>query len=242
MKIFPAIDLKDGQCVRLNKGDYKQVKKYSDNPISVAEEWINQGTQKLHIIDLDGAKSGLPVNHNFIFDIKKNFPHLYIQVGGGIRNLENIQMYLDNGIDRIILGTKAVKNLDFISTLKKEIQKKIIVDIAIKDGKLAIEGWNQLSTHDTKTFINNLKQYNISEIVFTDINRDGMLSGINFAVIEDIVKFSDIPVIASGGISSIDDIKKLIPLSKFGLSGVIVGKALYEKKINLTEAINLFGS
>ena len=174
--------------------------------------------------------------------LKKNFPHLYIQVGGGIRNLENIQMYLDNGIDRIILGTKAVKNLDFISTLKKEIQKKIIVDIAIKDGKLAIEGWNQLSTHDTKTFINNLKQYNISEIVFTDINRDGMLSGINFTVIEDIVKFSDIPVIASGGISSIDDIKKLIPLSKFGLSGVIVGKALYEKKINLTEAINLFGS
>ena len=241
MKILPAIDLKDGQCVRLNRGDYGKVKKYSNDPIMVAERWVNQGAKNLHIIDLDGAKSGLPVNHRFVSSIKKKFPNLYIQVGGGVRSEDNIKMYIDLGVDKIIIGTKAIEESSFLPSLDHEFQKKIIVDIAIKNNMLAIEGWNKLSTFDAKTFISSLEKNNISEVVFTDINRDGMLSGINFDAIENIVKSCKTLVIASGGITSMDDIKKLSSLSEFGLSGIIIGKALYENKINLSEAINLFG-
>ena len=240
MKILPAIDLKNGQCVRLNKGDYNQVTKYSDNPLYMAEKWVNQGANNLHIIDLDGAKSGEPVNSKHIINIKQHFPNLYIQVGGGIRTIDNINLYLNMGIDKVILGTKIVDDLDFLARLDDQIKNKIIVDIAVKDGNLATEGWEKSTKNDYKEFINNLNQYNISEIVFTDISKDGMLTGINFSAIEKIVRAVDVSVIASGGISSIDDIKKLKTLTNFGLSGVIIGKALYENKINLNEALNLF--
>tara|TARA_B100000427_G_scaffold325123_1_gene331438 strand:+ start:386 stop:1135 length:750 start_codon:yes stop_codon:yes gene_type:complete len=242
MKIFPAIDLKNGQCVRLNKGDYQQIKTYSDDPLSVAQEWVNQGTKNLHIIDLDGAKSGKPVNFDHISNIKETFPNLYIQVGGGIRNIDDINLYLNIGIDRLILGTKIIDDLNFLSTLDKQIKERIIVDIAIKNGNLATEGWKKSTAYDSKKFINNLKQHNISEVVFTDVSKDGMLAGINFSAIENIVKSNDISVIASGGISSIDDIKKLDTLTKYGLSGAVIGKALYEQKINLNETINLFNN
>jgi len=241
MKILPAIDLKDGQCVRLKKGDYAQVKKYSDDPIMIAEQWVNQGAKNLHIIDLDGAKAGTPVNYNLISNLKNKFPNLYIQVGGGIRNQDNIKMYLDLGIEKVIIGTKVIKEPEFLSSLDYDLQQKIIVDIAVKNNMLAVEGWDQLSELDTKSFVNNLAKDHISEIVFTDINQDGMLSGINFSTIKNFVESSNIKVIASGGITSMEDIEKLNSLSECGLSGIIIGKALYENKIILNEIMELYG-
>ena len=239
MKIFPAIDLKEGKCVRLKKGDYGQVKTYSDDPIMIAEQWVNQGTKNLHIIDLDGAKAGIPINHELISKIKQRFPSLYIQVGGGIRREDNIKMYIDMGVDRMIIGTKIIKEPEFLSNLDHTLQKKIIVDIAVKDNMLALEGWHQLSEFDMKSFVAQLQESHIPEIVYTDIEKDGMLLGINLPGIKEFISFSEIPVIISGGITSTEDIKQLRSLEELGISGMIIGKALYENTIKLHDVINL---
>ena len=239
MKIFPAIDLKDGKCVRLNKGDYKQVTHYSDNPLEMAETWISQGTNNLHIVDLDGAKAGKPINFTIIESIRKEFPNLFIQVGGGIRNQENINRYINAKIDKVIIGTKVVTDPEFIKKIDANILNRIVVDVAVKDEMLAVQGWNESSSYNIKEFISILNQNNISEIVFTDVSKDGMLKGINLEKIKEILGFSNIPLIASGGVTSIKDIKNLKKLKDKGLSGIIIGKALYENKISLPEAIKI---
>ena len=239
MKIFPAIDLKDGKCVRLNKGDYKQVTHYSDNPLEMAETWISQGANNLHIVDLDGAKAGKPINFTIIESIRKEFPNLFIQVGGGIRNQENINRYINAKIDKVIIGTKVVTDPEFIKKIDTKILNKIVVDVAVKDEMLAVQGWNESSSYNIKEFISILNQNNISEIVFTDVSKDGMLQGINLEKIKEILGFSNIPLIASGGITSIKDIENLKKLKDKGLSGIIIGKALYENKISLPEAIKI---
>jgi phosphoribosylformimino-5-aminoimidazole carboxamide ribotide isomerase len=239
MKIFPAIDLKDGKCVRLNKGDYKQVTHYSDNPLEMAETWISQGANNLHIVDLDGAKVGKPINFTIIESIRKNFPNLFIQVGGGIRNQENINRYIDAKIDKVIIGTKVVTDPEFIKKIDTNILNRIVVDVAVKDGMLAVQGWNESSSYNIKEFISILNQNNISEIVFTDISKDGMLQGINLEKIKEILDFSNIPLIASGGVTSIKDIENLKKIKDKGLSGIIIGKALYENKISLPEVIKI---
>ena len=239
MKIFPAIDLKDGKCVRLNKGDYKQVTHYSDNPLEMAETWISQGANNLHIVDLDGAKAGKPINFTIIESIRKEFPNLFIQVGGGIRNQENINRYINAKIDKVIIGTKVVTDPEFIKKIDVNILNRIVVDVAVKDEMLAVQGWNESSSYNIKEFISILNQNNISEIVFTDVSKDGMLQGINLEKIKEILDFSNIPLIASGGVTSIKDIKNLKKLKDKGLSGIIIGKALYENKISLPEAIKI---
>lgn len=239
MKIFPAIDLKDGKCVRLNKGDYKQVTHYSDNPLEMAETWISQGANNLHIVDLDGAKAGKPINFTIIESIRKEFPNLFIQVGGGIRNQENINRYINAKIDKVIIGTKVVTDPEFIKKIDTKILNKIVVDVAVKDEMLAVQGWNESSSYNIKEFISILNQNNISEIVFTDVSKDGMLQGINLEKIKEILGFSNIPLIASGGVTSIKDIENLKKLKDKGLSGIIIGKALYENKISLPEAIKI---
>jgi len=239
MKIFPAIDLKDGKCVRLNKGDYKQVTHYSDNPLEMAETWISQGANNLHIVDLDGAKAGKPINFTIIESIRKEFPNLFIQVGGGIRNQENINRYINAKIDKVIIGTKVVTDPEFIKKIDTEILNRIVVDVAVKDEMLAVQGWNESSSYNIKEFISILNQNNISEIVFTDVSKDGMLQGINLEKIKEILDFSNIPLIASGGVTSIKDIENLKKLKDKGLSGIIIGKALYENKISLPEAIKI---
>ena len=239
MKILPAIDLKGGKCVRLNKGDYKQVTHYSDNPLEMAETWMSQGTNNLHIVDLDGAKAGKPINFTIIESIRKEFPNLFIQVGGGIRNQENIDRYIDVGIDKVIIGTKVVADPEFIKKIDANLLNKIIVDVAVKDEMLAVQGWNESSSYNTNDFIKILEQNNISEIVFTDISKDGMLQGINLEKIKEIISFSNIPLIASGGVTSIEDIQNLKKLAGNGLSGIIIGKAIYENKISLPEAIKI---
>ena len=239
MKIFPAIDLKDGKCVRLSKGDYKQVTHYSDNPLEMAETWISQGANNLHIVDLDGAKAGKPINFTIIESIRKEFPNLFIQVGGGIRNQENINRYINAKIDKVIIGTKVVTDPEFIKKIDTNILNRIVVDVAVKDGMLAVQGWNESSSYNIKEFISILNQNNISEIVFTDVSKDGMLQGINLEKIKEILNFSNIPLIASGGVTSIKDIENLKKLKDKGLSGIIIGKALYENKISLPEVIKI---
>jgi|TARA_B100000959_G_scaffold128777_1_gene135118 phosphoribosylformimino-5-aminoimidazole carboxamide ribotide isomerase len=241
MKIFPAIDLKDGKCVRLAKGEYDKVTTYSDDPIMIAEEWVSQGSLYLHIIDLDGARDGTMINFNKISEIRNKFPDIYIQVGGGIRSIESINKYLNIGINKVIIGTKILSNPDFLFDLNNEIKSKIIVDLAIKNNKLTTDGWHNAASHKIKDFVRILEKHKITEIVLTDVNKDGMLDGINIDMIEDIISFTKIPLIASGGVSCTQDIVKLITIKDKGLSGVIIGKALYENKIKISDILSLEG-
>ena len=239
MKILPAIDIKEGKCVRLAKGDYSQVTHYSDNPLDVAKKWIDQGSMNLHIVDLDGAKSGKTINYNIIAEIRNSYPDIYIQIGGGIRDIESINKYINIGVNKVIVGTRVVSDPSFLKKIPSDIKDKVIIDLAVKDGKLAVHGWNNSSDFTLQDFIKILESNNIQEIVFTDVSKDGMLEGMNFPEISNILSFSSIPLIASGGVTSIDDIKYLYGMNEIKISGVIIGKALYENKINLKDAIKL---
>ena len=239
MKILPAIDIKEGKCVRLAKGDYSQVTHYFDNPLDVAKKWIDQGSMNLHIVDLDGAKSGKTINYNIIAEIRNSYPDIYIQIGGGIRDIESINKYINIGINKVIVGTRVVSDPSFLKKIPSDIKDKVIIDLAVKDGKLAVHGWNNSSDFTLQDFIKILESDNIQEIVFTDVSKDGMLEGMNFSEISNILSFSSIPLIASGGVTSIDDIKYLCGMNEIKISGVIIGKALYENKINLKDAIKL---
>ena len=239
MKILPAIDIKEGKCVRLAKGDYSQVTHYFDNPLDVAKKWIDQGSMNLHIVDLDGAKSGKTINYNIIAEIRNSYPDIYMQIGGGIRDIESINKYINIGVNKVIVGTRVVSDPSFLKRIPSDIKEKVIIDLAVKDGKLAVHGWNNSSDFTLQDFIKILESNNIQEIVFTDVSKDGMLEGMNFSEISNILSFSSIPLIASGGVTSIDDIKYLCGMNEIKISGVIIGKALYENKINLKDAIKL---
>ena len=238
MIIYPAIDIIDGKCVRLSKGDYSLKTIYSDNLENIAKKWINNGTRFLHIVDLDGAKAGNPVNIKNILEIRKLFPNIFIQIGGGIRDIDTIEKYLNYGIDRIILGTKVLKNKDFILSLNKSLRDRIAIDIAIKDGKLAGDGWEKTEKENVESFIEFLEQNGIKMFVITDISKDGMMEGINETSINSILKYITTNAIISGGVTTIDDVKTILAMNKSRISGMIIGKALYENKIKLSEAIN----
>ena len=239
MKILPAIDLKDGKCVRLSMGDYSQVRNYDFNPLELAMNWADNGVKNLHIVDLDGAKDGKLSNFETIQKIRKQIPNLYIQMGGGIRSLGDVQKYLDIGLDKVIIGTKAMSDRTFLDELDSVTKNKVIIDMAVKDGKMAIQGWNQSSALDIDSFINYIETQKICEVVLTDVSKDGMLSGVNFDLINKVLSKTEIPIIASGGVTTIDDIEKLILLTKKGLSGVIIGKAIYESRIKINDLIML---
>ena len=209
MKILPAIDIKEGKCVRLAKGDYSQVTHYFDNPLDVAKKWIDQGSMNLHIVDLDGAKSGETINYNIIAEIRNSYPDIYMQIGGGIRDIESINKYINIGINKVIVGTRVVSDPSFLKRIPSDIKEKVIIDLAVKDGKLAVHGWNNSSDFTLQDFIKILESNTGLVVVFTDISKDGMLEGMNFLEISNILSFSSIPLIASGGVTSIDDIKYL---------------------------------
>ena len=238
MIIYPAIDIIDGKCVRLSKGDYSLKTIYSDNLESIAKNWINNGARFLHIVDLDGAKAGNPVNIKNILEIRKLFPNIFIQIGGGIRDIDTIEKYLNYGIDRIILGTKVLKNKDFILSLNESLRDRIAIDIAIKDGKLAGDGWEKTEKENVEYFIEFLEQNGIKMFVITDISKDGMMEGINETSINSILKYITTNAIISGGVTTIDDVKTILAMNKSRINGMIIGKALYENKIKLSEAIN----
>ena len=238
MIIYPAIDIIDGKCVRLSKGDYSLKTIYSDNLESIAKNWINNGTRFLHIVDLDGAKAGNPVNIKNILEIRKLFPNIFIQIGGGIRNIDTIEKYLNYGIDRIVLGTKVLKNKKFILSLDKSLRDRVAIDIAVKDGKLAGDGWEKTEKENIKTFISFLEQNDIKMFVITDISKDGMMEGIDKTSINSILNYITTNAIISGGVTTIDDVKTILAMHKSKINGMIIGKALYENKIKLSEAIN----
>jgi phosphoribosylformimino-5-aminoimidazole carboxamide ribotide isomerase len=238
MIIYPAIDIIDGKCVRLSKGDYSLKTIYSDNLESIAKNWINNGTRFLHIVDLDGAKEGNPVNIKNILEIRKLFPNIFIQIGGGIRDIDTIEKYLNYGINRIILGTKVLKNKKFILSLDQSLRDRIAIDIAIKDGKLAGDGWEKTEKENIEPFIEFLERNGIKMFVITDISKDGMMEGINETSINSILNYITTNAIISGGVTTIDDVKTILAMNKSKINGMIIGKALYENKIRLSEAIN----
>jgi phosphoribosylformimino-5-aminoimidazole carboxamide ribotide isomerase len=238
MIIYPAIDIIDGKCVRLTKGDYSQKTVYSNNLLDIAASWVEAGSKYLHIVDLDGAKAGSTVNFKNIIEIRRSFPNIFIQVGGGIRDTNSIEQYLSHGVDRIILGTKILKNKEFIYTLDKVTRKSLAIDIAIKDGALAGDGWENTENEDVESFIKFLESQDIEMFVITDISKDGMMQGINKKSIESVLKFVTTRAIISGGVTSKQDIQNILTMNKEIIDGMIVGKALYENKILLSEAIN----
>ena len=236
MQIIPAIDLKDGQCVRLRQGKFDEVTVYYEDPEEAAIKWQKEGAEVLHVVDLDGAKKGCISNLSSIKKIREVF-HGAIEVGGGIRKKEDIELLLNSGIDRVILGTIAVENPDFVKEVCKIFPDRIIAGIDARDGYVAVKGWVELTKIKATELAQRIKEHGVWGIIYTDISRDGMLTGPNIEATKALVDSLTIPVIASGGVSSIEDIKKLSKIQN--LWGVIVGKALYSGTIKLSEAIKL---
>ncbi len=239
MKLLPAIDIIDGKCVRLSGGDYNQVTTYSDDPTSVASGWYDKGLRNLHIVDLDGAKTGKLVNFSTISKIRDRFPDFYIQVGGGIRDITSIQNYKDIGIDKVIIGTIALSSSNFLASIPEDLRRMVIVDIAIKNDNLTTNGWIENSDYRMEDFFKNLMKNQIQEIVVTDVSKDGMLNGVNKELLLNVSSQISIPIIASGGVSSIDDIKLIQSIASNGINGLIIGKALYENRITIDDIISM---
>ncbi len=238
MIVYPAIDIIDGKCVRLSRGDYSNKTVYSDNLESVVSSWLNKGNKFLHIVDLDGAKAGMPTNIDSILNVRNSFPDIFIQIGGGIRNIETVEQYLSNGINRIILGTKVLKDRDFILSIDQAQRKSLAIDVAIKDGQLAGDGWETTAKNDIGNFIEYFEKNGIERFIVTDIKQDGMMQGINTESIKSVLKFINTKAIISGGVTSIEDIQLILKMSPSKIDGFIIGKALYENAIDLEEAIS----
>jgi len=239
MLLIPAIDLKDGKCVRLRQGRMEDETVFSDDPLAMAEQWVNAGARRLHIVDLNGAFAGKPVNAEVIHRIADRFPDLPIEVGGGIRDAETIQAYLDAGVQYVIIGTKAINAPHFVADVCLEFPGHIIVGLDAKDGKVAIDGWSKLSHHDVNDIAKRFEKDGVEAIIFTDIGRDGMMAGTNIESTVALARAITIPVIASGGISGLDDIRALCAVADEGISGAVIGRAIYEGSLDFAEAQSL---
>jgi len=239
MLLIPAIDLKDGKCVRLRQGRMEDETVFADDPLDMAQRWVDAGARRLHLVDLNGAFAGQPVNTQVIHRIADAFPDVPIQVGGGIRDEDTVQLYLDAGVQYVIIGTKAVSAPHFINDLCLEFPGHIIVGLDAKDGKVAIDGWSKLSHHDVIDMAQHFERDGVEAIIYTDISRDGMMQGVNVEATVKMASEITTPVIASGGISTLDDIKTLRAVSEEGIMGAIIGRALYEGSIDLAEAQKL---
>jgi phosphoribosylformimino-5-aminoimidazole carboxamide ribotide isomerase len=239
MLVIPAIDLKDGRCVRLRQGRMEDETVFGDDPVEVAGRWVDAGARRLHMVDLNGAFEGRPVNAAAIKAVAEAYPELPIQVGGGIRDEETVQAYLDAGVQFVIIGTRAVSTPHFVNDLCVEFPGHIIVGLDAKDGKVAIDGWSKLSNHSVIDMAQRFEQDGVEAIVFTDIGRDGMMSGVNLDSTVELAQAIHIPVVASGGITSIEDIRALCAVTDEGIMGAITGRAIYEGTLDLAEAQKL---
>jgi phosphoribosylformimino-5-aminoimidazole carboxamide ribotide isomerase len=239
MVIIPAIDLKDGQCVRLRQGLMEDTTVFSDNPAEMASKWVEQGAKRLHLVDLNGAFEGKPINASSVTEITKMLPDLPVQIGGGIRNLEIANTYVEAGISYLIIGTMAVTNPEFVAKLCQEFPGKVIVGLDANNGLVATDGWAIQTDINVTELAKKFEQDGVSSIVYTDISRDGMMQGVNVEATAKLAKQTSIPVIASGGITTIDDVASLLKESHHGISGAITGRAIYEGTLNFNQAQKL---
>jgi len=239
MLLIPAIDIKDGKCVRLRQGRMDDETIYADNPLDMAKRWVDAGARRLHLVDLDGALVGKPVNAKIVHDIAEAFPDVPIQIGGGIRDEDTIQAYLNAGVSYVIIGTKAVTAPHFVSDVCLEFPGHIIVGLDAKDGKVATDGWSKLSRHDALDMAKHFENDGVVSIIFTDISRDGMMNSVNTEATVELCRHINIPVIASGGITNLDDIRSLSEAAEEGIEGAITGRAIYEGTLDFAEAQKL---
>lgn len=239
MLLIPAIDLKDGKCVRLRQGRMEDETVFSDDPVAMAGRWVEAGARRLHIVDLNGAFDGKPVNAGVVHDIAAAHPDLPIQIGGGIRDEDTVQTYLDAGVEYVIIGTKAVNAPHFVNDLCLEFPGHVIVGLDAKDGKVAIDGWSKLSKHDVIDMARHFEEDGVAAIVYTDIGRDGMMTGVNVESTLKLAQSITIPVIASGGITNLDDIRALCEVADEGIMGAITGRAIYEGTLDFAEGQKL---
>ena len=236
MIIIPAIDLKDGQCVRLRKGIMEDTTVFSNNPTEMASKWVSEGARRLHLVDLNGAFEGKPINADCVNEITKSFPDLPVQIGGGIRDLQTANAYIEAGISYLIIGTMAVINPDFVEKLCDEFPNKIIVGLDANNGLVATDGWAKQTDIDVVELSKKYEQYGVNSIVYTDIARDGMMQGVNVEATANLAKKTSIPIIASGGITNLDDIAVLLKNAHHGIMGAITGRAIYEGQLDFNDA------
>ncbi len=232
MKIFPAIDIKEKKCVRLIKGNFDNQTTYEQSPFDQASKYKDAGFLNLHMVDLDGALSGELVNLDVIEDIVKKL-NISIEIGGGIRSIDKIKAYIDIGVDKVILGSAAIKDPDFLKRACEKFKGKVALGLDAKKGKLSVSGWKETINQTAEDYLKNVNSYGFSRVIYTDIDRDGTKTEPNIDETINIAKISSVPVVVSGGISSIEDVKKIKKLKKFNIEGVIVGKAIYDGDINL---------
>ena len=236
MLVIPAIDLKDGQCVRLRQGDIADCTVFSDDPVAMAQRWFDEGARRLHIVDLDGAFAGEPVSADIIEAISKSLPTLPIQIGGGIRNLDTIARYLEAGVEYAIIGTMAAKDPDFVLQACAAFSGHIIVGIDARGGRVAVEGWASESELAATDLAKRFADAGVSALVYTDIDRDGMMQGVNVEATVALASEAGLPVIASGGISQLNDVRGLMRHARAGICGAITGRAIYEGTLDLAAA------
>ena len=245
MLLIPAIDLKDGSCVRLKQGDMDQATVFSEDPAEMALHWLEQGARRLHLVDLNGAFAGKPVNESAVKNILQvvqdfaednDLEEIPVQLGGGIRDLDTIERYLDHGLSYIIIGTAAVKNPGFLQDACSAFPGQIIVGLDAKDGKVATDGWSKLSRHDVVELAKKYESFGVESVMYTDIGRDGMMGGVNVEATVKLARAVKVPVIASGGVHNIKDVEALCEVQGEGIEGVICGRSIYEGTLNLEEA------
>ncbi len=240
MLIIPAIDIKDGHCVRLKQGDMTDATVFSENPAEMARHWLTQGAKRLHVVDLNGAVAGKPKNEPVIKAIVAELgDELPVQLGGGIRDLDTIERYLDMGVKFVVIGTAAVKNPGFLQDACTAFAGHVIVALDAREGKVAVEGWSKMTGHDVVDLALKFQDYGVEAIIYTDIGRDGMLTGINLDATLRLSRALRIPVIASGGLTNLKDVEELCKLEGEGISGVITGRAIYEGTLDFKQAVAL---
>jgi phosphoribosylformimino-5-aminoimidazole carboxamide ribotide isomerase len=238
MLLIPAIDLKDGHCVRLRQGDMSDPTVFSEDPVAMALQWAGQGAQRIHIVDLNGARSGRPVNEPVIREIIQAVgPDVEIQLGGGLRDLDILERYIDDGVSYVVIGTAAVKNPGFLKDACSAFGGHVIVALDARDGKVATDGWSKLTGHDVIDLAAKFEDYGVDAILYTDIGRDGMLEGVNIDATVALARAVSIPVIASGGVADIGDVDRVCAVESEGVTAMILGRALYEGRLDLREAL-----
>lgn len=235
MLLIPAIDLKDGQCVRLRQGVMEDATVFSGDIVAMAQQWVNQGARRLHMVDLNGAFAGQPVNAQAVHQVRQAYPELPVQIGGGIRELSTIEAYLEAGVSACILGTQAVKDPAFVRQACEHFPGHIIVGLDAKDGQVAINGWAEITEHAVIDLGKQFEDHGVEAIVYTDIGRDGMMQGVNIEATQHLAQALNIPIIASGGITDLDDIRRLASIEADGVTAAITGRAIYEGTLDFAQ-------